>query len=84
MSAYGLSRLEHSCIQPGMWQIEGHQVRRLPNRRATSRNPRGVQWVIVRLNGNGNVLDGHSSTYPTFGDAVDRLADHVEQGCDCP
>lgn len=85
MTTYGLSRLEHRCVQPGLWEIEGHQVRKLPNRRSTSRNPRGVQWVIVRVNGGGNVPDERNGlTYPTFGDAVDRLADHIEQGCDCP
>lgn len=85
MSISILSRLEHSCIQPGLWLIEGHQVRRLPNRYTTQANPRGIRWVVIRLKGGNLPNDNRGGvTFPTFADAVDALADHVDKGCDCP
>jgi hypothetical protein len=86
MSVYGqLTRLEHSCVQPGLWLIEGHQVRKLPHKNATSINPRGIQWLVVRLNGGGNIVSSSGlRTHPTFADAVDTITDHIDKGCDCP
>lgn len=83
MSAYGLARLEHRCVEPGLWMIEGHQVRRLPGKSRTERNPGGRQWVVIRLNG-GNIEGYPGRIHPTFESAVETIADHVDKGCDCP
>lgn len=81
MSAYGLAKLEHSCIQPGLWLIEGHHVSRLPNRVKTQANPNGIRWVVIQSGGQTAI---ETDTHPTFEDAVARLADHIDKGCDCP
>lgn len=78
----GVAGFERSCIRPGSWVVEAHQVKRLPTKSKTQSNPSGVRWVILPYKGETAISN---STYPTFRLALEALYDHMgERGCQCP
>jgi hypothetical protein len=72
----GIDGLERGCIEPGLWLVEGHQVRKVPG----SRGP----WLVIRLRGGQDPRDPIAMTR-TFREALEGLVDHLNaaQGCDC-
>lgn len=57
-----LSRMEARCEQPGLWLIEGYQVRR---------NARG-RWIIPKING-GCVCESFEEALQVLADYLDEV-----------
>lgn len=72
----GIDGLERGCIEPGLWLVEGHQVRKVTG----SKGP----WLVVRLRGGQDPREQIATTR-TFREALGKLVDHLnaDQGCDC-
>lgn len=83
MTVEGVAGFERSCIRPGLWMVEGHQVKRIDRRGPrNSGSSSGTRWIILPYKGGTSISN---STYPTFRLALEALYNHMgERGCQCP
>lgn len=79
----GIDTLEKRCIEPGLWEVEGHQVRRIRPSRARGATSRWIDegeqppfqaWLVVEVGG------GHVAVVRKFSDALGVLFDHLDNG----